>query len=84
MGMAMNMMLIHSVTIPVVMAAEGSLLPKTSISDPGTTPAKAKIAPEHKPTRPAQPHRITAATVAIIPCVFLSISFSLILAIGVS
>jgi hypothetical protein len=68
--MAIKITLRHKVTSPIVVADAGSLLPKTSISAPGTKPARRDIPPKHRPKRPGQPHK-TAATIVAIKLVFL-------------
>jgi hypothetical protein len=49
----------------VVVAALGSLLPKTSISAPGVKLAIRVVEPKHKARRPGQPQKTVARTVAI-------------------
>jgi hypothetical protein len=63
-------MLRHKTTSPIIVADAGSLLPKTSISAPGTKLARRDTPPKHRPKRPGQPHK-TAATIVAIKFVFL-------------
>jgi hypothetical protein len=75
-GMAMKSTPPHNMATPVPIAAEGSLLPNTSILEPGIAPVRANIAPIHKLIRPGHPHNRAVAIVAIRPVVFLSIRHS--------
>jgi hypothetical protein len=75
-GMAMKITLKHKNTIPIEVAAAGSLLPNTSISAPGIKLANTDVPPRHRPTSPGQPHKSAVAIVAIKPVVLLSILYS--------
>jgi hypothetical protein len=66
----------HKNTNPMVVAAAGSLLPNTSMSAPGVMPAIAIVEPKKHKNKPGHPHNNTAAIVAIIPFVLLSIFLS--------
>jgi hypothetical protein len=68
--MATKITLTQRVTNPIAAADRGSLLPKTSISAPGTKLASRDVAPKHRPRRPGQPHN-TAATMVAIKLAFL-------------
>jgi hypothetical protein len=76
MGMAMKIADKHKSTTPMVVAAAGSLLPKTSISALGIIAASTEIAPKHNPNSPGHPHNKAVAMVAISPEVRLSILHS--------
>jgi hypothetical protein len=76
MGIRIKMNDAHRDTAPIVVAAAGSLLPPILMSAPGTKLAKTEMAPKKHMNRPGQPHNTTAAIVAIIPFVFVSIFFS--------
>jgi hypothetical protein len=75
-GMAMKSTPPHNIATPVPIAAEGSLLPNTSIFEPGIAPVRANIAPIHRLISPGHPHKSAVAIVAIRPVVFLSIRHS--------
>jgi hypothetical protein len=64
-GIAMATILRQRAASPRAVAACGSLLPKTSISAPGTKLANSEVNPKHKPNSPGQPHKTVATTVAI-------------------
>jgi hypothetical protein len=66
----------HKNTNPIVVADAGSVFPPILMSAPGTKLAKTDVAPKKHINKPGHPHNRTAATVAIIPFVLVSI-FSL-------
>jgi hypothetical protein len=75
-GMAIKITEKHKAPTPIAVADAGLLLPPMLIFAPGVTLAKTDVAPKRHINKPGHPHNTTAAIVAIIPFVFVSIFFS--------